>query len=164
MDWDTNIFDIIYIILYPVFAMQIFLVIQFTYSIAVLRNQRNRRVRRNNQFDKLKRKAIKAYIIAMFCIVTDAIFAAIFATFYQQYFGFAYFPFSINLVVNHLAAIACFDCWKTMIWPWNLKSNRNGEVDEELYATTVFPSDIRGTISDRDAHTSIREPRSSLFN
>ena len=116
IDRDTDIF-MINNILHPGLAMQIILVIHFTYPIMTLHNQQNRRVRRNYQFDQLKRKAIKAWIIALFCIVTDVIFTALFVTFQQQYFGFACFPFSINLVINHLATIACFDCWKTILWP-----------------------------------------------
>ena len=164
INWNNiNSFEIFNVLVAPVFAIQLLFLSYFTATIVVLRNQQNRRVRRNNQFDQLKRKATKVWIIALFCMVTDVIFTTLFVAFHQQYFGFAYFPFSINLVINHLATIAFFDCWKTILWPWNLKFDKNGEVDEEVYRMTVFPSDARRTMTDPGAHTSIREPRSSPF-
>ena len=163
IDWNTNPSLTIYAIAGQVFVIQSSLLIRFSFPIAALRNHRNRRVQRNNRVDQLKQRAIKAWIIALFCMVTDVIFTVLFITFHPQYFGFAYFPFKINLVINHLATIAFFDCWKTILWPWNLKSDRNGEIDEGLYRMTVFPSDAHRTITDPGAHTSIREPR-SLFS
>ena len=37
------------------------------------------------------------------------------------------FDFGLNLVVNHLVTIACFDYWRQLIWPWNLNAKSRSE-------------------------------------
>ena len=44
------------------------------------------------------------------------------------------FDFSLNLMINHLVTIACFDHWKELLWPWNFKISeklhQNGKKSE----------------------------------
>ena len=160
IDWDKDLLLIGYSIFLPVLVLQIFLLHLFVYPIKALQDQRNR----NNEVDRLNGKVLKASLLAFLCLATNEIFSILFVAFNQHQFWLGYFPFNINLAINYLATIACFDCWKIMLWPWNLKPYRNGSVDKELYPMAVFPSETRHTISDRDAHTSIREPRSSTLS
>ena len=145
-----------------VLALQMFLVMLFNRPIQVLRAQRSRGVQPDNRDDRLYRKVHKAIVLASLCYGADSCVMGYFILFYRQNLMFGFFPFSINLFINHLATIACFDCWKVMLWPWSIKSRRNGFVDTQLYPITVFPSDTLWTITDPGAHTSIREIRSSI--
>ena len=141
------------------FLPHVIFLLLFICPIMNLRSQRSREVQQNNQLDCLKRKMIKAICSAAFCFVTT-IATYLFMGFVLPSFYIAY----INVVINHLAVIACFDCWKKLLWSWNIQSHRNGLDEEEIYQMAVFPSDARRTITDPGAHTSIREPRSSPFS
>ena len=140
------------------FLSQVILLLLFICPLINLRSQRSREVQQNNQLDCLKRKMIKAICLAALCFAADIV------TYLLLIFVGPVFPIlDINVVINHLAVIACFDCWKKLLWPWNIKSHRNGLDDDKLYRMTVFPSDARCTITVPAAHTSIREPRSLSF-
>ena len=139
------------------FLTQVILLLLFICPIMNLRSQQSREVQQNNQLDCLERKTIKAICLAALCFVTDI------AAYLLFIFDVSSSILYINFVINHLAIIACFDCWKKLLWPWNIKSHRNDLDDEEVYQMTVFPSDARRTITDPGVHTSIREPRSLSF-
>ena len=140
------------------FLIPLIFLLLFICPIIKLRSQQSREVQQSDQTDCLKRKMIKAICLAAFCWVTDIV-TCLLLIFVLP----AFYVIDINVIINLLAIIACFDCWKKLLWPWNTKSHRNDLVDEELYPMTVLSLDTR-TITDPGAHTSIREPRSSPFS
>ena len=101
--------------------MQILLLFLFIYPIlkrsAWISQQRNKQ-----DSDALTRRVKKAIILALIALATD-----ILSTITNILLGVGNvmkprFEFSLNLVVNHLVTIACFDYWRQLLWPWNLKS------------------------------------------
>ena len=140
------------------FLLHVIFLLLFICPLINLRSQRSRKVQQKNQLDCLRRKMIRAICLAAICSATDIV------AYLLLIFVARGSIFTTDVVINHLAIIACFDCWKKLLWPWNIKSHKNGLDDEEVYRMTVFPSDARRTITDPGAHTSIREPRSSPFS
>ena len=71
---------------------------------------------------RLMRRVRKAIVLASICIGTD-IFASI-ANYvlFEEHTNRVLFPYSVNLVINCLVAIACFDWWKQILWPCKTKS------------------------------------------
>ena len=161
--WDQVSLIVFYPVLYSLAALQSFLLILFIFPIFSLRSQRSHETQHKKEIARLSRKAHRAMILTSICLLTDGASQLVFVTYYRRYLVFGFFPYNINLVVNHLVTIACFDCWKTMLWPWKTDTHKKSPSDEELYPMTVFPSDNRRTITDPGAHTSIREIKSSAF-
>ena len=71
----------------------------------------------------LLQRVRKAIVITLVCLLSDIISAAITWATNQPNATSFFTIYSLNLTVNHLAAIACFDYWKTMLWPWKMSQN-----------------------------------------
>ena len=86
-----------------------------------------RRLWRNSQQSKrscrLMKTVRKAIVLASICIVTDILTYAANLLLYGKHTNRILFPYSVNLIVNCLVAIACFDCWRQILWPWKLQSH-----------------------------------------
>ena len=70
----------------------------------------------------LMKRVKKAVILASICLATDLLSIGATRIFFLKNSNSVIFPFSTNLVINHFVTIACFDHWKKILWPWNLKS------------------------------------------
>ena len=101
--------------------MQIVLLCLFVNPLLKRRLWRNsQKSKRNCRLMKTVRKAI---VLASICIVTDILTFAANLLLFEKHTNRILFPYSVNLIVNCLVAIACFDCWKQILWPWKLKSH-----------------------------------------
>ena len=71
----------------------------------------------------LMRRVKKAVVFASICLGTDiATIVVYYLIFVTNCIGeTAVWVFSINLLINHLITIGCFDHWKKLLWPWNVK-------------------------------------------
>jgi len=100
------------------FLMQVGLLVLFVYPIfnqSLWRNQQ-----RNERNSLLMRRVKKAVILTSVCLGTDIVTFIVLILLYEEYGSSVNCTYSINLVINHLVTIACFDYWKKLIWPWNV--------------------------------------------
>ena len=71
-----------------------------------------------NQHVVLLQRVKKAIIITAVCLITD-ILSALITGFTATSNVISFFGiYSINLFINQLATVACFDHWKLLLWPW----------------------------------------------
>ena len=73
---------------------------------------------------RLMRRVHKAFVLTLICLFTDVLSVVMTKVFFVKHASSAIFPFSINLQINHLVTIACFDHWKRLLWPWKFKSRK----------------------------------------
>ena len=95
--------------------MQIIFLGLFIYPMLkrTLWNSNQNHERSNDLMKRIK----KAILFASMCVVTDlSILVTQFLIVKNTYV--VIFAFSINLVINHLVTIACFDHWKRLLWSW----------------------------------------------
>ena len=111
----------------------------------------------NKKLFKLRKKVIKAAILAAICVGSDWLSGIVLYLLYDRNTTILSFPFGINLFINLSVTIACFDCWKALIWPWSKKTRKrstSGEAkprrSELAKASSTLP----------DQHTSIKDIRS----
>ena len=101
----------------------------------------------------LMRRVKKALMLSSVCLGTDILSGVILAILHKEGSNGPIFPFNLNLFINHSATIACFDNWKQMLWPWNVKRYaKNSSSESQAQHTTDFGAD-----------TSIVEPRTFLY-
>ena len=77
----------------------------------------------------LRKRVKKAILLASISLATDllSILANLFL--FEKNANEVSFPFSLNLEINFLVTIACFDHWKKMLWPWNFKFGKESHFD-----------------------------------
>ena len=73
---------------------------------------------------RLMQRVKKAIVLASICIGTDIFTSAANFFLYEEHANRVVFPYSVNLIINCSVAIACFDCWKHILWPWKMKSQK----------------------------------------
>ena len=73
----------------------------------------------------LMKKVKKAVILASVCLGTDIFSGIVLAAMFQEHSNSPLFMININLIINHVAVIACFDQWKNIVMPWSKKSRTN---------------------------------------
>ena len=74
----------------------------------------------------LMQRVKKAILLASTCLATDLLSILAYQFLFAKNANVVIFPYSINLVINHLVTIVCFDHWKQLLWPWYHKpSNDN---------------------------------------
>ena len=74
---------------------------------------------KNKQNFALIKRVKKATILTIICLVTDILSVLISEVLSKENASDPTFDFGVNLVINHLVTIACFDYWKELLWPWN---------------------------------------------
>ena len=100
--------------------MQISLLSLFIYPIL---KQARWRDQQNNP--NLMRRVKKAVVFASICLGTDIVAIVVYLFFaIGCAANSATWAYSINLLINHLITIGCFDHWKKLLWPWNKKCCR----------------------------------------
>ena len=108
--------------------MQISLLALFIYPILKKTLRTNRQ---NNCNLNLIRKVKKAIILALICVGTDIATLVLYFT--------VYWLLEINLIINLFVTIASFDCWKKLLWPWNINFCRIALPESESDATLSAP-------------------------
>ena len=96
--------------------MQIALLSLFIYPI--LKRNLWRSHQQNQGYSRLMKRVKKAVILESICLGTDILSVVVLFLLYEENATQAIFMYSLNLVVNHLVVIGCFDCWKKLLWPW----------------------------------------------
>ena len=79
----------------------------------------------------------KAVVLASVCLATDILTAVVVGLEFKKIMNSSFFMYDIELAINHLVTIACFDYWKKLLWPWSMKclTVSSSEVKE---ASTTF--------------------------
>ena len=114
--------------------MQIALLALFVYPI--LKRTLWKDQQKNNRNTSLMRRVKKAIYLASVCLGTDIFSVVVLVLVYQENTNSAIFMYSVNLVINHLATIACFDNWKKMLWPWSVKFRKTKNFHESVEQET----------------------------
>ena len=97
--------------------IQILLLGLFIYPIL---KQARWRDHQNNP--NLMRRVKKAIVFASICLGTDIAAVLVYLFFATDCVAnSAIWGHGINLLINHLITIGCFDHWKKLLWPWNVK-------------------------------------------
>ena len=67
---------------------------------------------------RLQQRVKKAVILAVICLASDVVIPIITMVLVKSNENEIYTVYNFNIIINHLVTIACFDQWKTMLWPW----------------------------------------------
>ena len=97
--------------------MQIMLLGLFIYPL-LKRALWQRKLSNERKFYLIK-KVKKAVILTSLCLITDIVADVLLILADEENANNATFMYSVNIVVNLLVMIACFDYWKKLLWPWN---------------------------------------------
>ena len=113
--------------------------------------QSNQNHERSNGLMKRVKKAI---LLASICLATDLLSILATQFLFVKNANEVIFPFSINLVINHLVTIACFDYGKQLLWPWETTAlavgNKPSDDSRQSRAKSDGISSLT-TMSTRDA-------------
>ena len=116
---NDNVFCIVIGWLIVSILMQIGLLFLFLYPI--FKNSTWRSDQQQNERNTfLLRRVKKAVALTVTCLTTDFIIIAIGPSLSNPKSNFGFPTFAINLMINHLITIACFDHWRKLLWPWNI--------------------------------------------
>ena len=92
----------------------------------------------------LRKRVIKAIILASICLVSDILALIIYVVLDEGDSSRAGFMFGFNLLIDLVATIACFDHWKKLLWPWNIKCCKiAADAANESHSQTVQTNVIR---------------------
>jgi len=95
----------------------------------------------------LMRRVKKAVVLTSACLGSDV--AAVVATvlLLQEDSSNIIFVYGVNLVINLLVTIACFDHWKKLIFPWHLKPETSSQTPSHVSSppTKSYSKDISFT-------------------
>ena len=101
--------------------MQIALLGLFIFPIIKRTSWRSKDANRNlNLLQRVK----KATIITTACIISDILSTVISWAMIRRNITSFSSIYSLNLVINQLATVACFDHWQLMLWPWKHDQNK----------------------------------------
>lgn len=95
--------------------IQIALLLLFIYPIMKKMSWTSAAATRNSVLLKRVKKAV---FLTVTCMISDILSAILPPAFFKENENDLFFFYSINLTVNHMVTIACFDHWKKLIWPW----------------------------------------------
>jgi len=119
-------------------SMQIALLVLFVYPICK-RSSWNSQPSSDRNF-RLRKKVKKAVFLTSICLGTDLVTLLLVLLIYEENATRGIFAYNLNLVINHLAVIGCFDYWKELLWPWykthNATSPQTSQYDDEPTAGT----------------------------
>ena len=77
------------------------------------------------QKPSLQKRIKKAVILAAICLASDITLPLLTKVFITPDGDLIFTFYNINLVVNQLATVACFDNWKAKIFPWKSYKKKN---------------------------------------
>ena len=78
--------------------------------------------------NRLRKRVKKAILLTSICLATNLLSILATQFLFVKNANAVSFPFSLNLEINLLVTIACFDHWKKMLWPWNLKPGKDSHL------------------------------------
>ena len=104
-------------------VMQFLLLGLFIYPILKLTSWRKNHHRNRNS--NLIQRVKKAVILTFICCFTDVATIITYRVFNAKNENGEFFDFNLNLMINHLVCIACFDQWKKILWPWNFNPRKD---------------------------------------
>ena len=116
-------------------VMQIGLLALFLYPMLKKRFWKTHKDSRNSL---LMRRVKKAVALTSTCLLSDIVIAAVSLSILKNISLFAIF--SINLLVNLLVIVGCFDNWQQLLWPWQLKPQKALTREQGKTAETNKPS------------------------
>ena len=70
---------------------------------------------------RMLRRVKKAVTLASVCLLTDILTLAAVSLAFEKNANNTSVMYDINLAINFLVTIVCFDYWKKLLWPWNTK-------------------------------------------
>ena len=73
---------------------------------------------RKNSVSRLMSRIRRAVILTFVCLISDILSGISVILLFRLNTNNFSFPYNINLIVNLLAVIGCFDNWKSIMWPW----------------------------------------------
>ena len=132
-------------------SMQISLLGLFIYPIL---KQARWRDQQNNP--NVMRRVKKAVVFASICLGTDIATIVTYSFFaIGCVINSAVWVYGINLLINHLITIGCFDHWKKLLWPWNVRccgvvraeSDSNKTIPAALFSASQTQSQLLSTIT-----------------
>ena len=87
----------------------------------------------------VQKRVKKAVILASVCLITDILTVVATRLAFEENKNNFSFMYDINLAINQLVTIACFDHWKKLLWPWNMNCliNSASTVDKSLSEQTT---------------------------
>ena len=83
-----------------------------------------------DQTSVLVKRVKKAVYLTLTCLVSDIMSAALPPALLKKNENDLFFFYSINLAVNHVVTVACFDYWKDLVWPWNVNKNKTAATEK----------------------------------
>ena len=87
-----------------------------------------KRTKKSMKNNRMLRRVKKAVVLASICLVTDILTVVATRLAFEENKNNFSFMYDINLAINQLVTIACFDHWKKLLWPWNTKCLRTSVI------------------------------------
>ena len=127
-----------HILIFTVCSIMMQFALLWLFVNSLLKRRLWRKVQQSERSCDLMRRVKKAIVFATICVCTDIFASAVNLLLYEKHTNRALFPFSVDLVINYLAAIACFDYWRQILWPWKIKSqNADSKLHLDKSSTTI---------------------------
>ena len=116
-------------------VMQITLLALFLYPIFKKTSWKTQKTSGNSD---LMRRVKKAVALTCVCLISDITLVnyAVYKPKDNSFFA----AFCINLSINHLVTVGCFDNWQQLLWPWKLKPKTSDTCKQGESAETQQPS------------------------
>ena len=118
-------------------VMQIGLLALFVYPFLKKRSWKTHKDTRNSQLMKRVKKAV---VLTSTCLISDIVISAVGFTLSILNSSGLFAVFSINLLVNLLVIVGCFDNWQHLLWPWQLKPKKRLTREQGKNPETNKPS------------------------
>ena len=128
----------LHILIFTVCSITMQFALLWLFVNPLLKRRLWRKVQQSERSCDLVRRIKKAIILAAICVCTDIFAFAVNLLLFEEHANRAIFPFSVNLMINCLAAIACFNYWRQILWPWKIKSqNANFKLQLDKSFATI---------------------------
>ena len=98
------------------------------------------KIHKNSRNSQLMRRVKKAVALASTCLISDIASSAAAFIISKLISSRLFAVFSINLLVNLLVTVGCFDNWQQLLWPWQLKPTKRLILKQGKTAETNKPS------------------------
>lgn len=92
---------------------------------------------RNMIGESLLHRAKKAVVLTAICLGSDLLSAVLVAVLNNHYVDTAFFIYNLNLLVNYFVTIACFDHWKSLLWPWTKSKSSSARLSLQSTKTMI---------------------------
>ena len=124
--------------------MQISLLFLFIYPISKRTLWRGKKHPDRNSL--LSKRVKKAIVLTSVSLASDVVSVIITQFIYTKNSSSIISLFGANLLVNHVVTIVCFDHWKKLLWPWNVKNSITKPIASGEAATSTSNTHYRSKI------------------